>query len=665
MSLGASKRAEPAQSWFGPGHELEAAETGEAGESQFDAGSSLGGGWGPSQAEGAAWDALQAESLHESAEDSQFFFQQARRLVQAGGNAFSRLYRAFLAARAALGLVLVATQVIAGLLGASPPRWTLALCLLYAAEALALWLLPRLQRGATAKNLARISSPQWWASIGLDLGLFGLLHAFDRLAGVNYGALFVLPVLMAGVLTPRLLALATAAMAALLMLGVAAWAVLEGADIGLRMTQAGLVGSGFFVVSLLASELAGRLAREERAARGSMELARQQAQLNRLVIEEMQEGVLVVDRRGRVRAANPAARILLADGAPVAAAEAAPAGPAMVRKAPFRLRGVPAWQPLVASVEQAFVAGNWPELGRDVSLSFPSGWQRSLRLRMRFTRRRESHTTEDLCVLLIEDNRQVQARSQQEKLAAMGRVSAGIAHEIRNPLAAIDQANALLAEDTSGEPRAQQLTRMVASNVQRLKRIVEDVLEVAPGAVPTPTPVDASTLVNETCLDWARTNQLAPGPLDPLSCVVPLQPLVVSFDPEHLRRVLVNLLDNALRHADPGPASVQVLLEEEAAASGPGWARLVIFNAGRPIAPEVERHLFEPFFSTRSRGSGLGLYICRELCERYGARIDVQRRHDPNLPGNEFVLRLRRVPPPSTPPAAPSAAFTPTPTNSR
>ena len=335
MSLGASKRADPAQSWFGPGPELEAAEAGDAGESQFDTGSSLGG----------AWDAIQAESLHEGAEDSQFFFQQARRLVQAGGNAFSRLYRAFLAARAALGLVLVATQVIAGLLGAPPPRWTLGLCLLYAAEALALWLLPRLQRGATAKNLARISSPQWWASIGLDLGLFGLLHAFDRLAGVNYGALFVLPVLMAGVLTPRLLALATAAMAALLMLAVSGWAVLEGADVGLRMTQAGLVGSGFFVVSLLASELAGRLAREERAARGSMELARQQAQLNRLVIEEMQEGVLVVDRRGRVRAANPAARILLADGAPLAAGEAATAGPAMVRKAPFRLRGVPAWQP--------------------------------------------------------------------------------------------------------------------------------------------------------------------------------------------------------------------------------------------------------------------------------------------------------------------------------
>lgn len=618
---------EPAQSWFGPG--LEADSENEAGASSADA--------------------RPADSSLSGGEESQFFFaQQARRLSQAGGSGFARMYRAFLAARAALGLVLVATQVIAGLLGSPPPRWTVGLCLLYAAEALAMWLLPRLQRGATAKSLARVSSPQWWASIGLDLALFGLLHAFDRLAGVNYGALFVLPVLMAGVLTPRLLALATCAVAALLMLAVAGWAVLDGADVGLRMTQAGLVGSGFFVISLLATELAGRLAREERAARGSMELARQQAQLNRLVIDEMQEGVLVVDRRGRVRAANPAARGLLADQPPQASTRPGEAGQTaapLVRPAPFQLRGVLAWLPLVQAVEQAFVAGSWPAAGRDVDMRFPSGWQRSLRVRMRFTRRRESHATEDLCVLFLEDNRQVQARSQQEKLAAMGRVSAGIAHEIRNPLAAIDQANALLGEDLL-EPRAQQLTRMVASNVQRLKRIVEDVLEVAPGAVPTPVPVDASTLVNETCLDWARTNQLAPGPLDPLSCVVPLQPLVVRFDPEHLRRVLVNLLDNALRHADPGPASVQVHLEAlpQTSPDGGGWARLSVFNAGPPIAPEVERHLFEPFFSTRSRGSGLGLYICRELCERYGARIEVQRRFDVSLPGTEFLLHLRLLP---------------------
>jgi len=616
-------RQAAAPSWFGPTRETEA--EGALAEAEADT----------EAAEGGGQDFVATTPSDDAAgpagPESQFFFQRARRLNSAGGSAFARLYRAFLASRAALGLALVATQLIATLLGSPTPRWTLVLCILYAAQALSLWLLPRLQRGATAQSLARVSSPQWWASIGLDLAVFGLLHALDLADGVNYGALFVLPVLMAGVLTPRLLALATAAMAALLMLGVAAWAVLLSGNVGLRMTQAGLVGSGFFVISLLASEMASRLAREERAARGSLEFARQQAQLNRLVIDEMQEGVLVVDRRGRVRAANPAARGLLADGAPEA----------MVRMAPFQMRGVPTWQPLVGAVEQAFMAGSWPEAGRDVVLQFADGLQRSLRLRMRFTRRLESHTSEDLCVLFIEDNRKVQARSQQEKLAAMGRVSAGIAHEIRNPLAAIAQANALLAED-SVEPRALQLTRMVASNVQRLKSIVDDVMEVAPGEAPQAQPLDASLLVAETCLDWARTNELSPGPDDPLSCSVPLQPLVVAFDPEHLRRVLVNLLDNALRHAEPGPAGVQVLLEP----AGPdeAAARLTVFSAGAAITPEVERHLFEPFFSTRSRGSGLGLYICRELCERYGARIDYHYRRDAVLPGNEFALLLRRMP---------------------
>ena len=198
----------------------------------------------------------------------------------------------------------------------------------------------------------------------------------------------------------------------------------------------------------------------------------------------------------------------------------------------------------------------------------------------------------------------------------------------------------MLAED-SVDPRSQQLTRMVASNVQRLKRLVDDVMEVAPGGVPEVVALDASALVNEICLDWARTNALAAGASDPLLCSLPTQPLVIDFEPEHLRRVLVNLLDNALRHADAGPGCVEVNL---ATLDGQtAWARLSVASLGPAIPPEVERHFFEPFFSTRSRGSGLGLYICRELCERYGARIDYRRRPAGLRPaGNEFVLLLRR-----------------------
>ena len=366
-----------------------------------------------------------------------------------------------------------------------------AVSIAYATLAISMWLLPRFRRGAVPQTFARLRSPQWLATIGVDLALFTALHVASPGSSFNYVALLVLPVLMAGVLTPRVLALATAAAATLALLGTA-WLGLDaaGGDATLLMTQAGLAGSGFFVITVLAGELAGRLAREELSARGSLELARQQAQLNRLVIEEMADGVLVVDRAGKVRAANPAARRLLA-----------PEGTS--RAAPFQLRGVPAWGALVRAVERAFAEAAWPEAGRDVQIQFTPESQRTLRVRVRFTRKRQPAASEEFCVLFLEDVRNVQARSRQEKLAAMGRVSAGIAHEIRNPLAAISQANALLAEDAT-DPQQRQLTRMVTENVERLKRIVDDVMEVAPGQMQEVGAIDATAQVALICSEWAQ-----------------------------------------------------------------------------------------------------------------------------------------------------------------
>ncbi len=533
-----------------------------------------------------------------------------------GSVAFDRLYRAFLAARAALGVALLAAQLIAAALAAPPASSTMTLSAFYAVAAVGAWLLRPLRRGASARSLARISSPHWWAVIGVDLILFGVLHALDP-SGVNYGALFVMPVLMAAALCPRRLALATAAMATLGLLAAAGWSVLQGVDVGLKTTQAGLVGSGLFAVSLLAGELSTRLAREEQAARGSLALARQQESLNHLVIDEMHEGVLVVDRRGRVRAMNPASRALLG---------------AASGELSWQLRGRPDWQPLVQVLEQAYAArGGNAGAEADVTLPLETGVSRSLRLRLRFTRQREG--SEELCVLFVQDNRELLARTRQEKLAAMGRVSAGIAHEIRNPLAAIAQANALIAEDVAGM-RAEQLTKMVASNVQRLKRLVDDVTEVAPGVQPETQRLDVSALVQEACEDWAKVNDVRPGAQSRFQLQVAAPALQGLFDPEHLRRVLVNLLDNAHRHAEQAAGAIRVTLEPVG-----DLLELVVRSTGAPVPPDVERHLFEPFFSTRSRGSGLGLYICRELCERHGARIDYRRV--PEAAANEFRVRLR------------------------
>jgi two-component system sensor histidine kinase PilS (NtrC family) len=556
------------------------------------------------------------------ATESRFLTRQAQRIVDAGQTAFSRVYRAFLAARAAIGAMLLVTLVVAEVFGAEPRVEVVVLCLGYALQSIGLWLLALLRRSAAPAS--RLRASQWVATIGVDILCFTALHVLAPVAGLNYVALLVLPALMAGVVTPRRIALATSAAITFALLGVAWLNVLAGGDATVLMSQAGLAGSGMFIITVLASELAGRLAREELTARGSLEIARQQAQLNRLVIEEMQDGVLVVDRGGRVRAANPAACALLApEGASLAP--------------PFALRGVGAWSALVDAVERAFVEGLWPEAGRDVVVEFEPGVSRSLRTRVRFARRRDAPGSEEFCVLFVEDVRSVQARTLQEKLAAMGRVSAAIAHEIRNPLSAIAQANALLAEDAANLEQ-RQLTRMVADNVQRLKRIVDDVMELTPGAMHVASVIDAGAQAGAVCADWARMNGVALGANGVLQIELPAEPLHVLFDADHLRRVLVNLLDNARRHASSTPGAIQLLLHGRDA----NVAVLTVLNDGPPIAPDVERHLFEPFFSTRSRGTGLGLYICRELCDRYGARIAFRLRAAARRHRNEFSIAMRR-----------------------
>ncbi|AKJ27739.1 two-component system sensor histidine kinase NtrB [Caldimonas brevitalea] len=563
-----------------------------------------------------------------SGSDSRFLSRQARRLLGATLPSFQRIYRTFLGARAAVGLLLLATQ-FASLLSSNSGRavWPVAIYIGYAVAAFATWWLAR-SRPEVDETLPsnRLLRRQWMASIGADLIVFGTLHLLTSNANINFVPLLVLPVLMAGVLTPRLSALAVAAAVTLLLLGEAWLNALHGGQVTVLMTQAGLVGTGFFVVTILAGELAGRLAREELAARGSMELARQQAQLNRLVIEEMQDGVLVVDRRGRVRAANPAARRLIADEG-------------LVRPAPFHLHSHPVWAPLAQAAQRAFVEAKWPAAGRELTLQFASGQNRALRVRMRFTKRRQPDHSEELCVILLEDLRDVQARMRQEKLAAMGRISAGIAHEIRNPLSAIAQANGLMSEDAT-TPAQRQLTQMVADNVERLKRIIDDVMEVAPGGPPTQADVvDITELVGATCAEWARTARLALDERSALRLMLPSQPLGAAFDPEHLRRVLVNLLDNGYRHASGTPGCVEVRLTAESQI-----LTLSVASDGAPIPPDVERYLFEPFFSTRSRGTGLGLYICKELCERYGATIDYRLRGTQHVARNEFFVVMRLEP---------------------
>jgi two-component system, NtrC family, sensor histidine kinase PilS len=529
----------------------------------------------------------------------------------AGDSAMQRLWRGFGTARIAIGLLLtgLVTLLPAGGPGARGQQLALALCVLYTVAAVSARLTLRVPRGAT--------DPRWMATVGLDLVTFAALQ-FLQAGGVQYWRLFALPVLMAAVLGPRILALATAAVATLLMLA-EAWMQAHpgGGPAASALLQASLTGVGYLAIALLANSLAQRLAREEKRALESAAAARIQAQVNELVITTLGDGVVVADEEGTVRAINPTACQLMGHA----------------RMAPgFHLGEQDGWRPLLALARKTIELGT-AQLA-EVALGPDRHAGNRTLVRTRLARADSGRVS--LCVMFLEDVRELEARVRTEKLAAMGRMSAAVAHELRNPLAAIAQANALLEEELT-DPRHRQLTGLVAQNAQRLAQLAEEVLSVASvrqqgRAQSVPLALDAQ--VRSDCAEWVGHSGAGPR----LRLWLQAGPTPALFEPDHLRRVLVNLLDNALRYASTQPDAIQVVTE-----LGNGGPVLRVWSDGAPLDKGVERYLFEPFFTSESRSSGLGLYICRELCERHAATIAYRRGPAPlGVPrdGNEFHVQF-------------------------
>jgi len=241
---------------------------------------------------------------------------------------------------------------------------------------------------------------------------------------------------------------------------------------------------------------------------------------------------------------------------------------------------------------------------------------------------------------------------QSERLLLLGELFPFVAHEIRNPLAAIVQANALLEEDLH-DPGQKQLAQMVQQNAERLARIADEVLDIARVQHQiSHAPASALMLDETVALVWTDWQRQSPAQRHGRVSLM-AEGAQVEFDAEHLRRVLFNLLDNALRYKGPEDDSLVITTR----ASALGQISLQVWSDGEPMDKSVERHLFEPFFSSESRSSGLGLYICRELCQRHGASIDYQRlvRTTPRgeVGGNAFTVGFRR----NTRPAANATLF--------
>jgi two-component system, NtrC family, sensor histidine kinase PilS len=414
------------------------------------------------------------------------------------------------------------------------------------------------------------------------------------------GVMLLISLTGAALVAPRRLTFLYAAVAAIALLLEQSYRVLVYDASTANYLQPGLLAIGCFASAGITGWLAQRVAANEMLARMRGRALEIQMRVNQLVIEDMHDGVMVLDQDGRVVQHNPQAQRLLGLD-PLLDAELARVLPGFAQR----------WA--------AWRAGGSDATGADFELH-----GRGIRLRLL-----ETGADEDYRVLFIEDITRTREQAQQLKLAALGRLTANIAHEIRNPLSAISHATELLGEEKRERDR-QRLYRIIHDNSQRLERLVGDVLQLS-----RRDRVQGERIHLNTWLMGFLEEFVANESVPPERFVIETgRDAWVSFDREHLRQVLWNLLRNAVRHAGDEPRSIRIVLK----AFG-DQVELNVIDNGPGVAPENQGQLFEPFFTTESKGTGLGLYLARELCATNRASLE----YVDDAPGAHFRILCKEA----------------------
>jgi len=475
----------------------------------------------------------------------------------------------------AIGLLLAIAALGPSIRGGSAPAY-LAAAIIYFVGAAAL--------AVASMYLRRRAVVHITAQIAFDFALISALMIAS--GGLRSGlvVLYLLPLAGASLLLPTAVVFFVCALAVITILLDALARSLTAAGTEASLFEAGLYGAMMFAITALLRLLAQRLAAQEQLAQQRGRNLHNQLAINRLVIAQLEQGVVVVDADARVRANNRAARLLFG-----MKPEAQLTGE--------RLSSLERLVPLVSAFRR------WREGGTEEGMSGANIVELpELRLRARFVQ--PSAEQSDEFLIFIEDQRALDERAQQLKLASMGRLTASIAHEIRNPLAAISHASQLLVEDAP-DAGLKRLASIVRENTLRLNRLVDDILRVARREAPLGDDIELADFLPEWLDEFVRDRPQARGRV---MLQVPAGARV-KFERSHLRQVLYNLLDNALRYASDAAGAVRVFVDERGSA-----VELWVIDDGPGVTDGVRASLFEPFNTTHVAGTGLGLYIAREFC---------------------------------------------------
>jgi len=496
--------------------------------------------------------------------------------------AIMRVYSAYRFALAGAFFVALIFGPAKSTLGTSAPRLFAVVASAYAIFALGLLVRHYFMTG-------RYSPTQLFFEFFVDIGAIIFMSYCSGSADSGLPLLLIVSISAASITLSSQLSLAIAALATITAISEVTVHTLYERVGTQQFIVAGITGMAYFSAAIAIRYLSARIVKTQQLAERRRTDIEKLSAINQRIVQRMQTGIIVMSQTGHIKLINAAAQELL---------DIRPAATDQDQYAPAMLIEM-----AKEGVNHSRIIGVGPQ-HLDVHVNMTN---------------LEAHDHSD-CLLYIENISKITQRAQNLKLASLGRFTASIAHEIRNPLSAISHAAQLLAESPNLDSSDTRFADIIQSHALRMNDIIKNILELSRGRSPQPQHFSLSEWLQNFIDDWRPTEHCG------LSMSLEKQGEfdIVNVDRSQLSQIISNIADNGARHGAAKHGKAELLFRCHNSPRS-GAVILDIIDNGAGINPEDEDKIFEPFFTTQSQGNGLGLYLCRELCLANQIHIYYQR----------------------------------------